>query len=56
VAGSENLDFGLDTMPLAVGAAGVVAVIGGGLVALNERDAAQLAAREEGMDPDADGA
>lgn len=56
VVGAFVLGRGEDTLPLAVGAAGVVAVIAGGLVALNERDAAQFAAREESEEPDTDGA
>jgi hypothetical protein len=56
VVGAFVLSRGEDTLPWAVGAAGVVALIGGGLVALNERDAAQLAARVESGNPDADGA
>lgn len=35
-----------DPLPWAVAAVGVVVLLGAGLVTLNERDAAQLAARE----------
>ncbi|WP_406830499.1 hypothetical protein ABEG17_00260 [Pedococcus sp. KACC 23699] len=56
VVGAFVLGRGENMLPWAVGAAGVVAAIGGGLVALNERDAAQLAAREESGNPDAEGA
>ena len=54
VIGAFVLGRGDDTLPWAVGAVGVVALIGGALVALNERDAAQLAVREEGRNPDAE--
>ena len=56
VVGAFVLGMGEDTLPWAVGAAGVVALIGGGLVALNERDAAQLAARQDRADADPEGA
>lgn len=54
VAGAVVLASGEDTLPWAVGTVGVVALVGGGLAALNERDAALLAARDKSGDPDAD--
>jgi hypothetical protein len=42
---------GEDAVPWAVAAVGVVALLGGLLVTLNERDAAQLAAREGANQP-----
>ncbi len=42
---------GEDALPWTVAAVGIVALVGGLLVALNERDAAQLAAREAPNDP-----